>query len=432
MNTVENHLTVWPLWRKIIFRFLFIYFALTMTPWAWFNIVAFLTKYYSRVWDWAVNLGNNRIFHVSKVLVYPNGSGDTSYNWAELSLTLSLALIGCIIWSAVDWKRKSYVQLNYWLCLFARYFLIIQAMTYGIGKLFLLQMSFPNLHQLATPIGDYLPMRLSWQFIGYSATYQIFSGIMEIIAGLLLLYRRTTTLGILVATGVFINVMMLNLCYDIPVKIFSTQLVFICLFLLANESRRLLLFFILNKPVAPSHTYQFNFGKIYLRIGKVVFKLIFIIFGVIMVFYNYYSMYKDAQQPVAQLPIKNGEYDVSRFELNNKPPMSFTADSLAWQNVILENGVGSIKTGDSLFKFKYNRGYFDYNIDTLNHQMDFKREFKGTVYTVLSMHYELPDSNTIRLSGKRGVDSLKVELKRSKHHFQLAERQFHWLSEHNR
>ena len=45
----------------------------------------------------------------------------------------------------------------------------------------------PTLSQLATPLGDLLPMRLSWLFIGYSTPYQVFSGVMETVAGLLLL-----------------------------------------------------------------------------------------------------------------------------------------------------------------------------------------------------------------------------------------------------
>ena len=78
----------------------------------------------------------------------------------------------------------------------------------------------PRLSQLATPLGDLLPMRFSWLFIGYSVPYQFFSGAMETIAGLLLLYRRTVTAGLFAATGAFMNVVMINLAYDVPVKLF--------------------------------------------------------------------------------------------------------------------------------------------------------------------------------------------------------------------
>ncbi|MFD2874534.1 hypothetical protein ACFS5N_18770 [Mucilaginibacter ximonensis] len=432
MDIAEKQIVIWPRWRKVVFRFLFIYFTLTITPWAWFDAVPFLPKYYNQLWAWLVKFGNDHLFHITKVLVYPNGSGDTSYNWAEISLILTLSLAGCIIWSAADRGRKNYERLNYWLCVFTRYYLIMTALVYGIIKLYALQMEFPNLHQLATPLGDYLPMRLSWQFIGYSTPYQVFSGAMEVVAALLLLYRRTITLGLVTALAVFTNVMMLNLCYDIPVKIFSMQLVFICLFLLASDGKRLFDFFILNKPTPAADNYNFPYRKKYMRIVRVVLKVIFIGYALCMQIYSSYKEYLDEHPAQTKSLIKNGLYDVTSFKLNNKLPALFTADSLAWQDVILENGTGSIKTGDSLFKMRYSRGYFDYFIDTLNRRMDFKREYKGSVYTILSLHFELPDSNTIKLSGKRGEDSLKVELKRSKHHFQLAERQFHWLSEHNR
>jgi hypothetical protein len=112
-----------------------------------------------------------------------------------------------------------------------RYYLAIVALSYGIIKLFVLQMPFPTISQLATPLGDLLPMRFSWLFIGYSVPYQFFSGAMETVAGLLLLYRRTVTAGLFAATGAFLNVAMINLSYDVPVKLFSMHLLFACLFL---------------------------------------------------------------------------------------------------------------------------------------------------------------------------------------------------------
>jgi hypothetical protein len=42
----------------------------------------------------------------------------------------------------------------------------------------------------------------------------------------------------------------------------------------------------------------------------------------------------------------------------------------------------------------------------------------------------LPDTSSIQ--GKTRQGDVVIDLKRTKRHFQLAERQFHWLSEHNR
>ncbi|MFZ8278288.1 hypothetical protein ACO1KY_14095, partial [Staphylococcus aureus] len=66
--------------------------------------------------------------------------------------------------------------MNYWLFVAIRYFVILNGFSYGIFKLFAVQMPFPSISQLATPLGDFLPMRLSWMFIGYSHSYQVFSG----------------------------------------------------------------------------------------------------------------------------------------------------------------------------------------------------------------------------------------------------------------
>jgi hypothetical protein len=432
MDIIREQPNNWPLWRKIIFRFLFIYLALHIMPLGWFNVIPLLPKYYYQFWTWIVTLANDHLFHLRKTLVPPNGSGDTSLSWVSLSFTLLLAGVGCLIWSAIDYKRNSYNKLNYWLCLFVRYFISMYAFVYGIVKLFALQMLFPSLHELATPLGDYLPMRLSWQFIGYSQPYQVFSGVMEVSVGLLLLYRRTVTLGLVVGLAVFVNVMALNLCYDIPVKIFSTQLVFTCLFLLAHESNRLLAFFVLNKPAAPSTAYQFNYTGKYMRIGRVVFKVLFIFLAICLATYKDYGYYQYVHRPVSNI-IKNGFYNVSSYTVNHKPASSLLADTLVWQDVILENGTGSLKTCDTIFSHRYQRAYFEYVVDSLNRNIDFKRKDReGTTSTLFTLHYEQPDSSTLKLWGKKGVDSLQVELKRTKRHYQLAEKQFHWIIEYNK
>ena len=93
----ETALTVWPLWRKIIFRFFFVYLFFQLAPWGWLYGVpgiSYITRYYDRLMDLAVNTANAKLFHVKSVLVPMNGSGDTSYGWAQWWLWLSLGAIG--------------------------------------------------------------------------------------------------------------------------------------------------------------------------------------------------------------------------------------------------------------------------------------------------------------------------------------------------
>jgi len=425
----------WPLWRKIVFRFFFIYFSIYIAPWTWLDAIpgiSYITNYYYRIMNWGVETSNNYLFHVRKILVEVNGSGDTSWAWAQLWMLLSLALVGCIIWSIADRKRTSYFHLNYWLCLFIRYYVALVAFIYGIEKLFALQMPFPNLSQLATPLGDFLPMRLSWMFIGYSTPYQVFSGIMETLVGVLLLYRRTATLGILMATAVFLNVMMLNLSYDIPVKLYSMNIVLLCVFLVVNEWDRVLCFFVLNKQAAACTIYYYPFQKKWMRIGRIILKTLFVAVAVGWQFYSVIQYYNETHPVLVKQPIQDGIYAVNTFVVNNDTIELSNADSLRWQDVVFEqSGVGSIKTADTAYRQRYKRAYFAYTLDSAKHSIDFKK-FKGDSLPVASFLYEIPDSNTVLLRGRQRTDSLCIVLKKTNRHFQLTERQFHWLSEANR
>ena len=425
----------WPAWRKIIFRFFFVYLFFQVAPWSWLRIIPgvdYILGFYDKLINWMVETANAKVFHVRQALVPLNGSGDTSYGWAQTWLFISLAGIGCILWSLLDRKRAGYNLVNYWLCLFTRYYIAMIAFSYGILKLFAMQMYFPNLSQLATPLGDFLPMRLSWMFIGYSSPYQVFSGVMEVIAGVLLLYRRTTTFGVLFATTVFLNVMMLNLCYDIPVKIYSMHIVVCCLFLAANEWKRILNFFILNRPAAVSTVYSFPLTKKWMRIARIVLKIYFIGLAVAAPFYNYWQYYKSAHPLAVKQPIPMGLYDVHVYVFNKDTVALSLSDTMRWRDLIFDkDGLGSIKTADTAFRQRYKRGYFYYKTDSVQHSIRFSK-LQGDSNYIFSFRYEIPDSNTLRLWGRRINDSLFIELKKNNHHFQLAEKQFHWLSESNR
>ena len=170
-----------------------------------------------------------------------------------------------------------------------------------------------------------------------------------------------------------------------------------------------------------------------------LFKAAFVIFVFGLYGYHAYALYRDHGYQYPQNPglrDASGLYNVSDFRINGTTlPYSLT-DSVRWQNVVFEkNGSGSIKTADTIFRQRYKRGYFRFETDTLKHVINFKKlQTDSAMYMgiVLTMHYQLPDSNTIQLWGKEKNDSLYVLLKRSNRHFQLAEKQFHWLSEYNR
>lgn len=429
---------VWPTWRKIAFRFAFIYLILYIAPWSLVaGIFPFLyldsvTNLYDQGLEWLVRFANAHWFNIAEELVPMNGSGDTSMAWAQLWLTLIIAIVGAAIWSVLDDKRKNYEVVDYWLRITVRYYLAYFCFVYGIIKIFVLQMIFPNFSQLATPLGDFLPMRFSWLFIGYSTPYQVFSGIMETIAGLLLLNRKTVTLGLVTAVGVFIHVFVLNLAYDIPVKLFSGHLLLFSIYLLLYETKRLTDFFIFNRVTDPDRSFEHTFTKKWMRYARIAVKTIFILMAFIIPFYQNYERNQQTYNQPELKPIKSGIYDVDLFVLNGKdtiPPL--TTDSLRWKNIAFErSGIGSIDAYEAGFFPRYGRHYFSIKHDTVRDVLSF-RPYRDTS-ELYAMKYKLQDENTVLLWSKYKGDSLFMQLKRSKHHFQLTERQFHWLSEQNR
>ena len=158
----------WSFAEKILFRFIFIYFILYTAPWTWILDlpgVSYISQYYYMGMDWLVNFFNGKVFKTYKELVPLNGSGDTSFGWTHMKMNLVLAAVGMVIWTITDLKARNYNGLSYLLRVVLRYTLIIALLSYGIIKIFGLQMIFPSLSQLATPLGDLLPMRLSWLFV---------------------------------------------------------------------------------------------------------------------------------------------------------------------------------------------------------------------------------------------------------------------------
>ncbi len=113
-------------------------------------------------------------------------------------------------------------------------------------------MPFPRLYTLMEPFGNMSPMGVLWASIGASPAYEIFAGCAEMLGGILLIVPRTTMLGALICLADMTQVFMLNMTYDVPVKLFSFHLILMSLFLLAPDVKRLLDMFFFNRPVQPS------------------------------------------------------------------------------------------------------------------------------------------------------------------------------------
>jgi hypothetical protein len=316
-----------------------------------------------------------------------------------------------------------------------RYFIAFVSFTYGVIKIFAMQMPFPSLSDMATPMGDFLPMRFSWHFIGYSTLYQVFSGMAEVTVGVLLLYRRTVTLGLFIGLGVYINVMMINLAYDVPVKIFSTHMVIMCLYLLMTDVKRLVNFFILNRPAMQNMQYHFVPAKKSRKIFRWVLKGLFFVQTVFLISstYSYYAE-NEASLTKELKPIPYGMYEVSSFVKNGDTLPVLANDSLAWKDFIFEKryNYATVNSRDTIFKRQYGRGSFYYKADTLKNKLVCYKFVEGDSIFMFNLNYRLTDKDNVEMWSAIKQDSVYLKLTRSKKQFKMAEKQFHWITERNR
>ncbi|MBL8914480.1 MAG: hypothetical protein JNM17_27495 [Archangium sp.] len=181
---------------------------------------------------------------------HPSGSGDTLANFLQVGVTAVLALLLGAVWS-LDKKRTRDEAVIDFTRDYLRLALAATMLAYGLAKVFVQQFQPFDEWTTFQTFGDASPMGLLWRFMGFSPTYERFTGALEVFAGVLLMTRRTATIGALVMSAVMTNVVMLNFCFDVPVKLGSSHLLLFALVLALPDLPRLFAVFFTRRSVGP-------------------------------------------------------------------------------------------------------------------------------------------------------------------------------------
>jgi len=362
------------------------------------------------------------VFHVSQPLVYQgSGSGDKTYDWILQFCILVVALLATAIWSLIDRRRENYATAYKWFRLFIRFFLAGQMLTYGWAKAVPLQMPFPRLYTLVEPYGNFSPMGVLWASIGASPAYEIFAGCAEILGGILLIVPRTAMLGALVCLADMTQVFMLNMTYDVPVKLFSFHLILLSLFLLAPDVKRLIDFFFLNRPVQPST----QFPLFATRRGNRIAVVAQILFGVWLMAMNAYGSRALWYQYGGGSPKSAlyGIWNVEQLTVDGQPRPALMTDHDRWRRIIFD-----VPTRTAFQKMDESLARFGAAIDTKDNSLKLTKnddkDWKA------SFTYTRPSPDRLVLDGEIDGHKETMELQladRSK--FMLVSRGFHWIQE---
>lgn len=269
----------WSLAKKLLTLFLISYLFLYNFPFP-FNqipVIDNLTNFYSNTLEQLTLLLGTHVLKIPALhKVELTGSGDTTFDYAYLLTLLVLSLLLTFIVFAFTRLQKNYEPLFSWLIVYLRYSLGFTMLLYGFAKIYDGQFAPLTLNRLQQTYGNSSPMGLLWTFMGYSKPYTVFVGMAEIMAGLLLFFRKTKTIGGLVTLGIMLNVVMLNFCYDVPVKLFSLHLTLMTFVILLPDLKALLRFFILQQP-ATLTVVALSFPHQWMRTSRLLIKLLIIV-----------------------------------------------------------------------------------------------------------------------------------------------------------
>jgi hypothetical protein len=400
MSTIQQHTSQqqWSRLQIILFRIVFVFLLLLTIPLDW--------GYYKRLFG--INLFHlhfQDIFQLTNYvprLVHFSDWGIASY--AGWGIALLVAIILAFVWDTAEKNdHPDYDQLYYRLRVIVRYRLAIGLIGYGVIKLFPVQIPYPALSDLQTAYGDFLPWKIYYLSTGVAtAHYEQTLGAIEILAGLLLLCRRTAAIGAVIAIAFLTNIVLANFAYQLGDHVYSVYLLILAVFILAYDGPRLYNLLVKEKLAIadgfkPIFKYK-NTAKI--RLGLKIFIVLFIVFYASLT----YAGYSNSNWPYPDtpgLPNAYGVYNVRQFKINNTILPYSATDSTRWQDVVFEKwNVLSIR-GNKHVPIDYSSPDFDYQADG---QRDY--ESKGNAGRAF-YSYQVSDS-TIRLTNKNVPSDIEV------------------------
>lgn len=371
-----------------------------------------------------------------------NGSGDTTYENVYVLACLALATVLSGLWSLGWGSRPVSEKLWRWFEVALRINLCWVVFSYGVIKLLKSQFPFPSLGKLAQPLGDFSPMGLAWAYMGYSTVYNLFTGGLEMLAALLMLFSPTLLLGALLNLGVMGHVLVMNLSFDIPVKLYSLHLVLMTLLLIAPHGQRLWRFFIRQQPVEPLHRPPLIQRLAWRRLLLASKLLVLGLFS-LQVLPQLPHVFEEEREP---RPPLYGIYEVQEFQWLEPPATGKSARGSTlsqapapWQRLIIEwEGYARVYTPQGELwrlqqhtdqprrEIRFVARSGSQPVDALP-QANTGSPTPKAYYGRLTYHWRSP---VLELQGTLAGHAVKMHLRqKDPQQFLLLQRGFHWINE---
>jgi hypothetical protein len=413
----------WNAITRVAFRFFFAYFILYNFPFPLNYIPGsyVLWALYTRMW-YAIEVwvGMHLLRLTLPITSVFNGSGDRTFDYVEVLCFLIVAVAATAVWSVMDRRRPEYRQLHQWLRLYVRLALGATLILYGAGKVIKAQFPPILLSTLVEPYGESSPMRLLWSFMGYSLPYNIFTGAIEMLAGSLLCVPRLATLGGLVATAAMANVFMLNMSYDVPVKLSSFHLLAMSMFVVSPDLRRLANFFLFNRQVEAALD-----PSIFRRpwLNRCVLGLQLLL-GVVFATQSLLFSYQTVKAYGAPKPPLYGIWSVEEFMADGEPRAALVTDDVRWQSLIFER----YRPWVTLRKMSGEGLRYILALDLAKRKFTLHKFEDPNWKADLAIDQQEPD--LIVLDGQMDGHKIQAKMRRQPERtYPILNRGFHWINE---
>ncbi|MBV8517549.1 MAG: hypothetical protein JO197_09130 [Acidobacteria bacterium] len=417
MDELDSQSIRWHPATRVLFRFAFAFFVLINAPFP-LDYIPGVGSAWMKMWQAAVPVIAERVFRV-KTPMLPNGSGDTTWNWVQIATMLAVALLVTIVWSVLDRRRTQYTWLHEALRIYVRFALALTMIFYGMDKVMVAQFPPPSLEKLAQLYGDSSPMGVLWAFMGYSNAYQCLTGLVETVAGILLTFRRTTLLGACVSIIAMTNVVALNFFFDVPVKIYSSELLLMAVFLTVRDLPRLARFF-LDQPADAPPPPPLRMRP-WVRLTAIVVRNVLIALYIYQCVEHVHDIRKYMEVGL-ESPLR-GVWNVDELVFDGKPRPPLTTDFTRWRRVVIDRP-GFL----SIYSMEDKRQRFTAKVDEKKQTIDVEDRDNASVK--FTLHYQRPARDVLVLDTNALGHAIHATCRRrADQNFFLVTRGFHWVNE---
>ncbi|MFD8155103.1 DoxX family protein [Streptomyces sp. NPDC059720] len=346
--------------------------------------------------------------------------GDDAHAWAGQLCWLAGAAAATPLWSVLDRHRTGGATPDKWLRLAARFCLAGQMFSYGAAKAVPLQFQLPP-SKLVEPLGALSPMSLLWAQTGSSTPYQMVLGCAEIASGLLLVVPRTASLGALLSAAEMAQVLLLNMTFDVPVKVHSFQLLLLSLLLLAPHAPRLAEAALTERPLPAAALTDLFRSR---RANRIATALqagagLWLLGAQLRNDWTFWKNHGGGREK----PELYGVWDVTDFRVDGEQRPPVTTDGRRWRRLVVDTADAAAvqHMDDSLDPCM---AAFDMNARSLS-----LVKMADPAWQV-TFAFERPADDRLILEGKADGSHLRLHLRRRPPEtFPLVSRGFHWMQD---